>query len=117
MARLHDSTRPLVVSFRRKRSLHKQPPKHVIVFDEDLQEALGALEETRESSMRSRCERDTTRNIPIFSSFVGNKLGRECSFVEVHNLQPTHVCPLSRDCSFEINNLQPTHMCPLSTNI
>jgi hypothetical protein len=70
MARLHDSRRPLVVSFRRKKpATPRRPPKQVTIFDSDLQEPLTTLTDTTEE-----------KRIPV---------------VEVHSLQPTHICPLN----------------------
>ncbi|XP_015839433.1 neuromedin-U receptor 2-like isoform X1 [Tribolium castaneum] len=67
MARLHDSRRPLVVSFRRKKPPTLRRPKQVTIFDSELQNTLTTLNAPE-------------KNIPV---------------VEVHSLQPTHICPLS----------------------
>lgn len=88
MARLHDSRRPLVVSFRRKRS--QQSPrksKQVIVLDNDLQDALDTLQAGEPPRARKE----------FAPKAVPEGLSRDCSFVEVHNLRPTHICPLSAD--------------------
>ncbi|XP_063912848.1 pyrokinin-1 receptor-like isoform X2 [Zophobas morio] len=66
MARLHDSRRPLVVSFRRKKPSQvpaRRAHKQVTIYDySDVQEALTNVSE---------------------------------DVVEVHSLQPTHICPLN----------------------
>lgn len=99
MARLHDNTRPLVVSFRRKKPSsssttttpyndQKMSPysrrqnKQVIVFDKDLEEALNTI------SMKRRRRRDDN----------------DCSFIEVHNLQPTHICPFNNGNDLGVRN-------------
>lgn len=94
MARLQDSKRPIVVSFKRKKSHY--PKRQVKTFESDLQEALDSLLE----EPKKRCI-PTSRNLTVPNSDksidVIQLLEKEQkeSLVELHTLQPKHICPIS----------------------
>lgn len=66
MARLHESRRPLVVSFRRKKPQFQQ--KQVTIFDREVQDTLDGLKD----------------EVQLF----GDKN-------DGNRLQPAHICPLN----------------------
>lgn len=87
MAKLHDSKRPLVVSFRRKRSQYPRKPKQVTILDAELQEALDNLKDEPEIFAKMRPYKHEENSESVIS------------YVEVHSLQPKHICPNSRRSS------------------
>lgn len=57
------------------------------MLDNDLQDALDTLQTREPAKPRKELAPKATEE----------GLSRDCSFVEVHNLRPTHICPLSTD--------------------
>ncbi|XP_065158889.1 pyrokinin-1 receptor-like [Atheta coriaria] len=129
MARLHDSKRPLVVSFKRhKKSAFSKSQTSHHPHDAELQEALDSLNESRcafdffsgasvylrttdQNFLRTN-GRNHNHNHNHEKETRANSLGSigndyeavdfdlsegttELSYVEVHNLEPTHICPVS----------------------
>lgn len=71
MARLHDSRRPLVVSFRRKKAaIVRRSTKQVTIYDDDNFQT-----------------EEVTATVSTLKTEQGNDV--------VKNLQPTHICPLN----------------------
>lgn len=87
MARLHDSSRrPLVVSFRRKKTQIIKTPKQVTILDAELQNALNNLK-------NQPLENNIEYEIPVYKT--SSNLPGDCSFIELHSLQPRHICPVN----------------------
>ncbi|KAL3279718.1 hypothetical protein HHI36_017227 [Cryptolaemus montrouzieri] len=96
MARLHDSRRPLVVSFRRKGA--QASPYRDRLADKSSQNFDGNLPEVREHRMNGLLENGMEKkiSIPIHEEKLpDDSRVQELTYVEVHTLQPTHICPLS----------------------
>lgn len=91
MARLHDSRRPLVVSFRRKKTQIIKSPKQVTILDSELQNALNNL---KNEPLRSDIKSGYGEyEIPVYKT--SSNLPGDCSFIELHSLQPRHICPVN----------------------
>ncbi|CAH0553159.1 unnamed protein product [Brassicogethes aeneus] len=101
MARLHDSRRPLVVSFRRKKAnLSPRRTKQIIILDENLQDALNNLDYASRQNYLRRSRQDLNNHISVHDDLSNSGSFRnECSFIEIHKLKPTHICPLSTEFS------------------
>lgn len=100
MARLHDSRRPLVVSFKRRKPQIHKPTKQVI-FDAELQDALDNLKEEPKRrdllDVKLRHAKSYPYNkaheIPVYKT--SDNLPSDCSYIELHSLQPRHICPVN----------------------
>lgn len=92
VARLHDSRRPLVISFRRKKRQSGRIPGQAVILDEELQEALDSLKECRkvDRMLPSRA----VHSLPVLSQFDKERIDKDCGYVEVHSLESSHICPL-----------------------
>lgn len=95
MARLHNSRRPLVVSFRRKKPQIPRRTKQVF-FDIDLQEALDNLKR-QPNQRRNNYSRNSPRNRSRSSLSYNDSKITDYSFVTLNNLEPKHICPLSNE--------------------
>lgn len=94
MARLHDSRRPLVVSFRRKRPQIIKTPKQVTLLDAELQNALNNLkDEPLHNNIKFDYGNVQEYEIPVYKT--SKNLPGDCSFIELHSLQPRHICPVN----------------------
>lgn len=96
MARLHDSRRPLVVSFRRKKTQVTKTPKQVTILDYELQNALNNLKQTEPLQTSIKCGYEDIQEyeIPVYNNRSTSSAG-DCSFIELHSLQPRHICPVN----------------------
>lgn len=65
-------------------------------MDENLQDALETLSnETSQVYLHKMRENSHYNKIPVLDVLDSKNYHKECSFIEIHSLQPTHICPLS----------------------
>lgn len=93
MARLHDSRRPLVVSFKRKKTQIIKSPKQVTILDSELQNALNNLKNEPLRCNENKSGEYGEYQIPVYKT--SSNLPSDCSFIELHSLQPRHICPVN----------------------
>lgn len=89
MAKLHESQRPLVVSFKRKKPQITKCPKQVTILR-------NSLNESYENSKNSSIAKESIygKDTELTNNLSHCGLDDE-SFAEVNILRPTHVCPLN----------------------
>ncbi|XP_045483658.1 pyrokinin-1 receptor-like isoform X1 [Harmonia axyridis] len=94
MARLHDHRRPLVVSFKRKGATTS--PYRGRRADKGEQTFDGDFPEMRDQRMIGNLDIGLEKKLSILEKKIPEEtMTAHLTYVEVHNLQPTHICPLS----------------------